>query len=381
MSAQSSAGHIRCRVTFDERDGLRITIPADANPVGAAVLGSIGIVTGLAILLHCCPFQGLGFLGTLGKAASIPPGWWFSLSVVSLFCLIGAASTVLALRSREVIQIDRETIAMRTEGYYYHFGRGSAQAFSLSHVRNLRYAPARHRSRGRGPHGFSIAFDSKGSTGRFGFNLSEEESRRLIKTIKARYQIPANRVESLPVEHFDGNGARRLDERNTRRRSFSPPIRSRVASDEINGFVITIPSSSIELPSWVVVGACTVCVPFISIMLFGLFACVIGPFRGTPIPLSVFWITTALSVPIAALFGFREPGDGEVIQFVDDTLILAKKSGAWSRRREFDIARIRNLRLVTGTDQRIAFDYQGQDPSVWKRSERDRRPSLDQNPL
>lgn len=142
-------------------------------------------------------------------------------------------------------------------------------------------------------------------------------------------------------------------------RPFSQVIRSRLSSDEINGFVITIPSSSIELPTWVVVCACTACVPFISLVLFGLFACLIVPFRGTPIPLSIFWITTALAVPIAALLGFREPDDGEVIQLVDDTLILAKKSGVWRRRREFDIARIRNLRLLPGTAPRIAFDYQG----------------------
>ena len=43
-------------------------------------------------------------------------------------------------------------------------------------------------------------FEFWGDTVRFGMGLSEEESRRLIKTIKDRYKIPDDEDEPLPVE-------------------------------------------------------------------------------------------------------------------------------------------------------------------------------------
>ncbi len=361
MSAQSVAGRIRSQVTFDECQGMRVTIPAEADPAGAVVLGTVGTVTGLAFVLLWCSSRGIAFTKTLGLAVSVPTGWLLVLGGFSALTLAMAALVVLALHSREIIQIDGQTIAMRTEGYYYSFGRKAAQVFPLGDGRNLRYAPERRRgSRGGDfPYGFSIVFDRKRSTGRFGFNLSEPESRRLIKTIRDRYKIPSDQVDSLPDEGHDGNVKTPPEERKPRRRSFSPPIRSRVASDEINGFVITIPNVSNEFPTWVVVTSCTVAVPFISLALFGLFAGVIIPILGRPVSLSLFWITTALAVPIAALLGHREPNDSVIVHLIDETLIVTKKSGFWRWRQVFDVARIRNLRLIPGAEQRIGFDYEG----------------------
>ena len=281
---QSVAGRIRSQVTFDECQGMRVTIPAEVDPAGAVMLGTVGTVTGLAFVLLWCSSRGIAFTKTLGLAVSVPTGSLLVLGGFSALTLALAASVVLALHSREIIQIDGQTIAMRTEGYYYSFGRKAAQVFPLGDVRNLRYAPERRRGSSGGD--FSVVFDCKRSTGRFGFNLSESESRRLIKTIRDRYKIPGDQVDSLPVEGHDGNVKTPPEERKPRRHRSQPPIRSHVASDEINGFVITIPNVSNEFPTWVVVASCTVAVPFISLALFGLFAGVIIPILGRPVSLS-----------------------------------------------------------------------------------------------
>jgi hypothetical protein len=348
-------------VTFDERQGMRVTIPAEADSAGAMVLGTVGTVSGLAFVLLWCSLRGIAFTKTLAPAVSVPTGWLLVLGGFSAITLAMAASVVLARHSREIIQIDGQTIAMRSEGYSYSFGPRAPQVFPLGDVRNLRYSPERRRgSRGGDfPYGFSIVFDCKRLTGRFGFNLSEPESRRLIKTIRDRYKIKGDQVDSLPVEGHGGNVKTPPEERKPRRRSFPPQIHSRVASDEINGFVITIPNVSNELPTWVVVASCTVAVPFLSLALFGLFAGVIIPILGRPVPLSLFWITTALAIPIAAVLGHREPNDGVIIQLIDEKLILTKKSGFWRWRQAFDVARIRNLRLIPAAEQRIQFDYLG----------------------
>jgi hypothetical protein len=340
---------------------MRVTIPAEADSAGAVVLGTVGTVTGLAFVLLWFSSRGIVFTKTLGLAVSVPTGWLLVLGGLSALTLAMTALVVLALHSREIIQIDGQTIAMRTEGYYYSFGGKAVQVFPLRDVRNLRYAPERRRGSrgGDSSYGFSIVFDCERSTGRFGFNLSEPESRRLIRTMQDRYRIPGDEVDSLPVEGHAGDMKTPPEARKPRRRSFSPPIRSRVASDEINGLVITIPNVSNEFPTWVVVASCTFAVPFISLALFGLFAGVIIPILGRPVFLSLYWITTALAVPIAALLGHREPNDGVIINLIDGTLILTKKCGFWTRRRVFDVARIRNLRLIRGAEQRIGFDYEG----------------------
>jgi hypothetical protein len=340
---------------------MRVTIPAEADSVGALVLGTVGTVTGLAFGLLWCSSRGIAFTKILGLAKSMPTGWLLVLGGFSALTLAMAAFVALALHSREIIEIDGKAIAMRSEGHCYYVDRTVLQVFPLGDVRNLRYAPERRRG-GRGgdfPYGFSIAFDCKRSTGRFGFNLSEPESRRLIKTIRDRYKIPSDQVDPLPVEGDDGNGKTPSEERTPRRRLFLPQVRSRVASDEINGFVITIPSMSNEFPTWVIVASCTAAVPFISLALFGLFAGVIIPILGRPVSLSLFWFTTALAVPIAALLGHREPSDGVNIHLIDEALILTKKSGFWRRRQVFDVARVRNLRLIPVAEQRVAFDYEG----------------------
>jgi hypothetical protein len=242
-----------------------------------------------SFVLLWCSSRGIALTKTIGLAVSVPTGWLLVLGGFSALTLVMAALAVLALHSREIIQIDGQAIAVRTEGYCYSFVRKAVQVFPLGDVRNLRYAPKLRRG-GRGgdlPYGFSIVFDCKRSTGRFGFNLSEPESRRLIKTIRDRYKIPGDRVDSLPVEGHDGNVKTPPEQRTPRRRSFSPPILSRVASDEINGFVITIPNVSNEFPTWVIVASCTVAVPFISLALFGLFAGVIIPILGRPVSLSL----------------------------------------------------------------------------------------------
>jgi hypothetical protein len=114
VSAQSVAGRIRSQVTFDECRGMRATIPAEDGPAGAVVLGTVGTVTGLAFVLLWCSSRGIAFTKTLGLAVSVPTGWLLVLGGFSALTLAMAALVVLALHSREIIQIDGETIAIRT---------------------------------------------------------------------------------------------------------------------------------------------------------------------------------------------------------------------------------------------------------------------------
>ena len=109
---------------------MRVTIPpAEADPAGAVVLGTVGTVTGLAFVLLWCSSRGIAFTKTLGLAVSVPTGWLLVLGGFSALILAMAALVVLAFHSREIIQIDGQTIAMRTEGYYYSFGRKAARFF------------------------------------------------------------------------------------------------------------------------------------------------------------------------------------------------------------------------------------------------------------
>jgi hypothetical protein len=87
----------------------------------------------------------------------------------------------------------------------------------MDEISNLRFAPASMRmypspfafhenwdlqSQWMGMGAGSIAFDHAGGTQRFGVQLSETESRRLIKTIKDHYKIPDDKDEPLPVERL-----------------------------------------------------------------------------------------------------------------------------------------------------------------------------------
>jgi hypothetical protein len=60
-----------------------------------------------------------------------------------------------------------------------------------------------HRGSDQGvPEGESVAFEYRGETVRFGMALPEEESRRLIRTIKDYYKVQDDKDEPLPVERL-----------------------------------------------------------------------------------------------------------------------------------------------------------------------------------
>ena len=122
------------------------------------------------------------------------------------------------LKGREQICIDGQSIVIsRLDALFWR----PARVFALSNVSNLRFAPlavvafprsfsdsvettAAHMQMMTvmGTGGGSIAFDCGGKTHRFGIQLSESESRRLIKTIKDRYKIQEDKDEPLPVERL-----------------------------------------------------------------------------------------------------------------------------------------------------------------------------------
>jgi hypothetical protein len=114
------------------------------------------------------------------------------------------------LGGREVIVIHEGILEMRREAGR----RRRSESFQLSEVRNLRYAPEPAVT---GPmlsfskslrsaqvylrsEGGSIAFDHGGRTHRFGIGVPEAESRCLIATIRARFQIEDDPCEPLTVE-------------------------------------------------------------------------------------------------------------------------------------------------------------------------------------
>jgi hypothetical protein len=104
-------------------------------------------------------------------------------------------------RCYEIIRFEGDVLALSRHGYFFMYS--GECPYQLSKVRNLRYAPY-----GYLPDSLdtsnrpSLAFDYSGETIHFGLGLSEEESRRLIRTIKDRYKILEDEVEPLPVDRL-----------------------------------------------------------------------------------------------------------------------------------------------------------------------------------
>ena len=177
MTPRPSGPAIRCRVSFDESEGLRILIPARIHR-GDVVVGGILAATGLIATMGWLSVEGLAFLsGRQDPPSFAPPSWLVLIGLVGLFGLFILGIRLRALRCREVIVIDGYRMTMANEGY--PFRPRISWTLALTRIRNLRYSPERIPGQ-----------------------LSETESRRLIKTIKDHFKIEDDRDEPLPVERF-----------------------------------------------------------------------------------------------------------------------------------------------------------------------------------
>jgi hypothetical protein len=200
MTLQPSAPAIRSRVTFDEIDGLSITIPAKSDPsdfVARAIIAGGGVVAALVSLSFV-------FLNAPMRTHDPHGSTLFPWLVVALMfcvpCLVIGIRHLHAARCREIIHVDGYHITLSSEGYaLLHRPR---RRLPLAKVRNLRYSPVHHGSGQGVPEGESIALDWRRETIRFGMALSEEESRRLIRTIKDYYKIQDDKDEPLPIERL-----------------------------------------------------------------------------------------------------------------------------------------------------------------------------------
>jgi hypothetical protein len=200
MTLQSSAPAIRSRVTFDEIDGLSITIPAKSDPsdfVARAIISGGGVVAALVSLSFV--FLNAPMRTHDPHGSTLFP-WLIMAFMFCLPCLVMGIRHWHAAGCREIIHLDGYHITLSSEGYA--FPARQTRTLPLGEVRNLRYSPVQHQSSRGLQEGESIAFEWLGKTVRFGMALSEEESRRLIRTIKDYYKIPDDKDEPLPVERF-----------------------------------------------------------------------------------------------------------------------------------------------------------------------------------
>lgn len=212
---------IRSRVTLDEINGLEITIPAARSRYIVAFLGvwltgwALGEVMALAALVAMALGLPMGQGQVIG--GTLPPSIFLTLWLAGWTVGGILVMEILAwqLRGREGIRIDPngEGLAVARLGGLLPRRK---RTFPLHQIRNLRYAPSNPMAgfpfpsrealeaqlQWFGIAGGAIAFDHPGGTARFGAQLSEMESRRLIKTIKEHYKIEDDQDEPLPVERL-----------------------------------------------------------------------------------------------------------------------------------------------------------------------------------
>jgi hypothetical protein len=210
---------IRSRVTLDEIEGLQIVIPPAKNgfPTRFLAFWLVGWAIGEIVVAGWLVGLSLGVVAPPHmKNDNIAPvpflllwlaGWTVGgVYAIDLF--------VWRSRGREWVRIDPagESLVLRRLGTFIP---RRTRTHPLDRVRNLRYAPLtmplfptsfrealESQLQMVGTGGGSVAFDVDGRTERFGSQLSETESRRLIKTIKDHYKIQDDKDEALPVERL-----------------------------------------------------------------------------------------------------------------------------------------------------------------------------------
>ena len=174
-----------CKVTFDEREGLLVSIPVCPRDgqIGVLALGLCLLagpfVTIFVVLLvaHVLSFLGMTIAEPYTRLSSL-----VSLGVVSLFMLALLALGVHELAAQEIIQIDGKRLTHWMSGSFF----GRKRSFDLANLRNLRFYPYPNDRIPR----TSLAFDHFGRTYHFGRLVFEWNVLRLITTIQERYPIP-----------------------------------------------------------------------------------------------------------------------------------------------------------------------------------------------
>jgi hypothetical protein len=206
---------VRTFITLDEIEGLTITILAPSRRSISILLGFGFVLTALDVLIM--------FVGGLCLLLIRDPGppSHDELMLMVLAPSLGIVFAVAAWsslqawlwqrRGREIIRINDDELIVTLHG---KLGKPPELRCLLAEVSNMRYAPnplssqfgldpAWIRSRAwLGSLNGRIAFDWRDQTHRFGYQLDEFESRRLIRTIKDRYKIPEDTVEPFPVERL-----------------------------------------------------------------------------------------------------------------------------------------------------------------------------------
>jgi hypothetical protein len=195
-----SAEPIRCQLTFDELNGLSIEIPAPAVH-GVLRLSRLIVVAGLIVASGWLLYRSPAYLRSHELSALTPPIWLLIVAAITWIGTINWMTQLWKAHCREFVRIDGHDLVLSHRGHF--FLDRPKRAFSMTNLRNLRYSPARAEAHMNDPTAlYAIAFDCDGSTQRFGLGLSEEESRRLIKTIKDSYKIQEDKDEPLPIERL-----------------------------------------------------------------------------------------------------------------------------------------------------------------------------------
>ncbi len=340
MTVPLPAERVRCRATFSEFDGLRIVIPGRPNSVTLKVSGSL-TAAGLLIILGWLAGRGVDFLVTHDPTAFTIPTWLIPFMVMTGYALVVLIASLRMSFCREMLETDGHVLALSSRGYPF-VPRGP-RIYGLTKVSNLRYSPI-----GLGPESLAFAFD--GLTIHFGRRLSEQESRRLIRTIQERVKIPNNEAEPIwigPIEGYTGP------------LPINQPGWCRVSFDDIDGLRITIPGPSkvmVVIGTWFLVKMMALCVLFIFIHARE------GGRTGVGVPCLMFFLMAA-----RMLWQFLAGVGQETIRIDGFHLVISRAGEVCPRRPElvYSMDRIRNLRYsptpphrnwVGASREAIAFD-------------------------
>jgi hypothetical protein len=206
MGSSGGSSELRSTVYDDEFGGFRIVILPTPNWSRRLLLSLLLCVWAL--------FEFITWREMISKGFQSPEPVFFLLlwTLGGAFAFVGLAWNFVG---REVIRLSGKLMEVGWE--LGPFAR--SRTFEIARIRSFRYSPFLHNnSANRGKRNSSssfclvletsIAIDyesdqlSPYETHRFGEGLSEIESRRLIKTIRQRFQFPEEpEVEPLPIQH------------------------------------------------------------------------------------------------------------------------------------------------------------------------------------
>ena|GEM_PF-1848628 len=155
----------------EDVEGLRISIPAQRSWAILFMLGWLGAWTAGGIAAGTSLFHRFNFFILFWMLA-----WAFGEVLVGY-------TVLYAIGGRQIVLSKFDALTIKTE----IFGLGSAKAYLVGEMRNLRFQPPA--IVGRGQRASGIAFDYGSKTVMFGAGLDEKEATDLVARIRQRCPV------------------------------------------------------------------------------------------------------------------------------------------------------------------------------------------------